>query len=302
MVNLLTDNKWKLSPSNIPFTIKNKYDEQIITFNITPPENPNVADLKVELNINGKIYDKSIVEISYQHIKRQVYFPDSYIRLIKLDIKKLDSNIAYIMGSGDEIPDCLRDMGYTVTLLSDDMLDKTDLSQFDAVIAGIRSYNTRERLKYDQPRLLDYVKNGGTFIVQYNIPFGLQTENIGPYPIKLGSERITDEEAVMSFVNPDNRLLNFPNKITQMDFEGWTQERGLNFAENWDDKYEPVLSGHDPGEKDLKGSMLFTHYGKGIFIFSGLAWFRQLPTGVPGAYRIFVNMISAGKYDKSNSK
>jgi len=302
MVNLLTDNNWKISPSSIPFSIKNKYDEQIITFNITPPENPGIADLKVELNINGKTYNKSLVEISYPHIKRQVYFPNIDIKLVKLDIKKFNSNIAYIMGPGDEIPDCLRNMGYTVTLLSDEMLDKTDLSQFDAVIAGIRSYNTRERLKYDQPRLLEYVKNGGTFIVQYNIPFGLQTENIGPYPIKLGGERITDEEAAMSFVNPDNQLLNFPNKITQDDFEGWIQERGLNFSENWDEKYEPVLSGHDPNEKDLKGGMLFTHYGKGIFIFSGFAWFRQLPSGVPGAYRIFVNMISAGMYDKSNSK
>ena len=205
------------------------------------------------------------------------------------------------MGSGDEIPDCLRDMGYAVTLLSDEMLDKTALSQFDVIIAGIRSYNTRERLKYDQPRLMEYVKNGGTFIVQYNIPSGLQTENIGPYPIKLGNDRITVEESAMSFINPNHQLLNFPNKITQNDFDGWVQERGLNFADNWDDKYEPVLSGHDPNEKELKGGMLFTHYGKGVFIFSGYAWFRQLPSGVPGAYRIFVNMISAGKYDGTNS-
>ena len=299
LLNLHSDGNWKISPSGIPFSIKNKYDEQIITFTVTPPENPGVADLKIELIINGKTYNKSLVEISYPHIKRQVYFPDSDIKLVKLDIKKFNSNIAYIMGSGDEIPECLSNMGYSVTLLSDEMLDNTDLSQFDAVIAGIRSYNTRERLKYDQPRLLEYVKNGGTFIVQYNIPFGLQTDNIGPYPIKLGNERITDENAFMNFINPDNQLLNFPNKITQMDFKGWIQERGLYFAENWDDKYEPVLSGHDPNEKDLKGSMLFTHYGKGIFIFSAIAWFRQLPAGVPGAYRIFVNMISAGKYDKS---
>ena len=302
MVNLLTDKNWKISPSSIPFSIKNKYDEQTITFNITPPENPGIANLKVELNINGKTYNKSLVEISYSHIKRQVYFPDSEIKVVKLDIKKFNSNIAYIMGSGDEIPDCLRDMGYTVNLLSDDMLDNTDLSQFDAIIAGIRSYNTRERLKYDQPRLMEYIQNGGTYIVQYNIPFGLQTGNIGPYPIKLGSDRVTVEESEVSFINPNHQLLNFPNKITQKDFEGWVQERGLNFAENWDDKYEPVLSGHDPNEKDLQGGMLVTHYGKGIFIFSGYAWFRQLPSGIPGAYRIFVNMISAGKYDKSNPK
>lgn len=300
IVNFMTDNNWKISPASIPFSIKNKYDELTVTFNITPPENPGVANLKIELNINGNTYNKSIVEISYPHIKRQVYFPVSDIKLVKLDVKKINSNIAYIMGSGDEIPDCLRDMGYNVTILNDDMLDKIDLSQFDAVIAGIRSYNTRERIKYDQPRLMEYVKNGGTYIVQYNIPSGLQTENIGPYPIKLGNDRITDEESSVSFIKPENQLLNFPNKITQNDFEGWIQERGLYFADNWDDKYEPMLSGHDPNEKDLNGGMLFTHYGKGIFIFSGYAWFRQLPSGIPGAYRIFVNMISAGKYEKSN--
>jgi len=302
IVNLLTDNNWKISPSSIPFSIKNKFDELTVTFKVTPPENPGMANLKVVLNINGDTYNKSIVEISYPHINRQVYFPNSDIKLVKLDVKKVNSNVAYIMGSGDEIPDCLRDMGYNVTMLNDDMLDKTDLSQFDAVIAGIRSYNTRERIKYDQPGLMEYVKNGGTYIVQYNIPSGLQTENIGPYPIKLGNDRITDEESLVSFINPENQLLNFPNRITQNDFEGWIQERGLYFADNWDDKYEPVLSGHDPNEKDLKGGMLFTHYGKGIFIFSGYAWFRQLPSGIPGAYRIFVNMISAGKYEKSNSK
>jgi len=301
-VNLLTNDNWKIIPLSNPFSIKNKYDEKTITFNITPPKNQAIADLNIELNINGKNYNKSLVEISYPHIKRQVYFPESDIKLVKLEVKKFDINIAYIMGSGDEIPDCLRDMGYTVTLLNDDMLDHADLSQFGAIIAGIRSYNTRERLKYDQPKLMEYVKNGGTYIVQYNIPFGLQTENIGPYPIKLGNDRITDEESSVSFINPENQLLNFPNKITQNDFEGWIQERGLNFADNWDDKYEPIISGHDPNEKDLKGGMLYTHYGKGIFIFSGLAWFRQLPAGVPGAYRIFVNLISAGKYVKSTPK
>ncbi|PIW98464.1 MAG: hypothetical protein COZ80_10455 [Ignavibacteria bacterium CG_4_8_14_3_um_filter_37_9] len=182
-------------------------------------------------------------------------------------------------------------------MLSDEMIEETDLSQYHAIIAGIRAYNTRERLKFDQTKLMEFVKNGGTFIVQYNVQSGLQTENIGPYPFKLGSGRITVEEAPLNFVNPEHQLLNFPNQITSTDFENWVQERGLYFADKWDEKYETIFSGHDPGEKDLTGGTLFTHYGKGIFIFSGLAWFRQLPAGVPGAYRLFVNMISAGKYD-----
>ena len=243
-----------------------------------------------------------MIEISYPHIKPQVYFPESEIKLIKLELKKFDTKIGYVMGSGDEIPDCLRDVGYDVTLLNDESLDGADLSNYGAIITGIRAYNTRERLKYDQPRLLEYVKNGGTLIVQYNVPSGLQTENIGPYSFKLSNDRITVEESPINFVNPGHQLLNFPNKVTQNDFDNWVQERGLYFSNQWDEKYTTVLAGHDPGEKDLPGGMLFANYGKGVFIYSGYAWFRQLPAGISGAYKIFVNMISAGKYNEQSSK
>ncbi len=134
-------------------------------------------------------------------------------------------------------------------------------------------------------------------IVQYNVSFGLQTNNIGPYPFTIGNKRITVEEAPLTFIDERHPLINFPNKISEKDFEGWVQERGLYFADNWDDKYETILSGNDPGESELKGGMLFTRYGKGVFIYTGISWFRQLPAGVPGAYRIFVNMISAGMYN-----
>jgi hypothetical protein len=249
------------------------------------------------MEVNGRTYDKSLVEISYPHIKREVYFPESEIKLVRIDIKKFNTNIGYVMGSGDEIPDCLRDMGFNVTLLTDEMLEETDLSKYDAIVTGIRAYNTRERLKYSQPRLINYVKNGGTLIVQYNVAYGLQTDSIGPYPFKISTLRITDEDAKINFIDPANQLLVFPNKITEKDFNGWVQERGLYFASEWDKKYQTVFSAHDPGEKDLEGGTLFTHYGKGIFIYTGLAWFRELPEGVPGAFRIFVNMISAGKYN-----
>jgi hypothetical protein len=237
------------------------------------------------------------VEISHSHIKRLVYFPESEIDCVRLDVKKFESKIGYVMGSGDEVPDCLRNVGYDVNMLSDELLEQNNLSQYDAVIIGIRAYNTRERLKYDQPKLMKYVQDGGTLIVQYNTPNGLQVENVGPYPIKFGNDRITVEESPVNFINPNHQLLNFPNKITQNDFDGWNQERGLYFASQWDKNYEAILSGHDPNEKDLNGGTLFARYGKGIFIFSGYAWFRQLPAGVPGAYRIFINMISAGKYN-----
>ena len=301
-IHLHTDANWNISPLVIPFSIKNKYGEQIIKFSATPPKNASVTDLKIELNVKGNVYNKSLIEISYPYIKPQVYFPESEIKLVKLGLNKFNNNIGYVMGSGDEIPDCLQDIGYDVTLLNDELLDGTDLSNYDAIITGIRAYNTRERLKYDQPKLLEYVKNGGTLIVQYNVSSGLQIENIGPYPFKLSNDRITVEESPVNFVNPDHQLLNFPNKISQNDFENWIQERGLYFSNQWDDKYTTILSGHDPGEKDLPGGMLFANYGKGVFIFSGYSWFRQLPAGIPGAYKIFVNMISAGRYNEHSSK
>ena len=300
-VTVRTYGGWIVTPASIPFSFNNKYDERNVDFKITPPRNGSDADLGIDVDVKGKIYDLSAVEISYPHIKRQIYFPPSTFKVVKLDLKKDDEKIGYIMGSGDEIPACLGSIGYDVSLLNDRALDESDLSQYTVIIAGIRAYNTRDRLKYDQPRLLEYVKNGGTFIVQYNVPSGLQTESIGPYPFKLSNDRITVEESPVNFINPAHQLLNYPNKISLEDFNGWIQERGLYFASSWDNRYETVISGHDPGEKDLPGGTLFTHYGRGIFIFTGYAFFRQLPEGVPGAYKLFVNMISAGKLDEQHA-
>ena len=173
------------------------------------------------------------------------------------------------------------------------MLERTDLNQFDAIIAGIRAYNTRERLKNTYPRLLQYVKDGGTFIVQYNVSRGLQTKNIGPHPFTIGRDRVSEETAQVAFLNPQHPLLNFPNKITQKDFDGWVQERGLYFATEWDERYEPILTSSDTNESDKKGGLLYARYGKGVFIYTGYSWFRQLPAGVPGAYRLFANLISS---------
>lgn len=293
------DGRWEVSPSSIPFSLKNKYDEMAVIFNVRPLEGKEATSrLKAEITVNNKKYSKSLVEIKHPHIKPLSYFPESYIKLVNLDVKKVsDLKIGYIMGSGDEIPECLRSMGYSVDLLSDDFLEEGgDLSKFDVIIAGIRAYNTRERIKFFQWRLLDYIKEGGTFIVQYNVPTALQISDIAPYPLTLGNERITVENSPVEFINKGHQLLNYPNKITEKDFDGWVQERGLYFASKWDKRYEIILSGHDPNESPLEGGMLFTHYGKGIFIYTGYSWFRQLPEGIAGAYRIFDNMISAGKY------
>lgn len=289
---------WKITPEKIPFSLAGKYDEKIVTVKIIPPAAQTESNLKIEMEIGGKIYNKALVEISHSHIKQLVYFPESKVKLVKLDLVKTAAKIGYIEGSGDEIPDCLRNMGYDVAMITDQMLEDNNFAQYDAVITGVRAYNTRERLRYAQTKLMEYVKNGGTLIVQYNVASGLQTENLGPYPFKLSQDRITDEDAEIKFADPNSQLLNFPNKITGKDFAGWVQERGLYFSNQWDNRYQTVIGGHDPGENDLYGGMLFTHYGKGIYMFTAYSWFRQLPAGVPGAYRIFANMISAGKNDE----
>jgi LmbE family N-acetylglucosaminyl deacetylase len=299
VVKFKSNDGWIISPSEIQFELKNKYDEKSISLNVNPPKNSGETILEISMQINGKQYDNSLVEISYPHIPSQVYFPKSEIKLVKLDIQKTVTNIGYVMGSGDKVAESLQNAGYTVTLLTDEMLEENNLQQYDAIITGVRAYNTRERLKFARQKLLNYMSNGGTLIVQYNVSSGLVTQDIGPYPFRISQGRITDEEAKINFVDPNNEILNFPNKISNKDFDDWVQERGLYFADEWDKNYKTIFSGSDKNEKELFGSTLFTRYGKGAFIYTGLSWFRQLPAGIPGAYKIFANMIEAGKHDQS---
>ena len=297
-IRLRGDKKWKIEPASIPFALEAKHEERKVIFRVTPPRALSEAVLTAEAEINGKIFNRDIVEIAYPHIDRQSYFPLSQAKAVKININRLGSRLGYIMGSGDDIPEALRSLKYDVVLLDDNMLENMDLSQFDAIIVGVRAYNTREQLVNTQHRMMGYVEAGGTFIVQYNRPRGLLSDDIGPYAFTISRrDRVSDETAPIYFLNPAHQLLNFPNKISQKDFEGWVQERGLNFLTQWDDKYETILSSHDPNEPNREGGMLFTRYGKGVFIYTGYAWFRQLPAGVPGAYRFFVNMIAAGKYN-----
>lgn len=295
-VRLKGTGNWRIEPAEIPFSLSGKYEEIQVGFTVIPPKGTDQTFLVAEVEILGKTSDRALVEISYPHILRQVYFPQSRIKVVKPEIIIPNGTIGYITGAGDEIPGCLQNLGYEVILLDDEMLEASDFNQFDAVITGIRAFNTRERLKHIHPKLMRYVENGGTVIVQYNVTGGLLSEDIGPYPFTIGRDRISVETAPITFLNPEHQLLTFPNKISQKDFEGWIQERGLYFASQWDDKYEPILSGHDPNETSKNGGMLFARYGKGVFIYTGYSWFRQLPAGIPGAYRLFVNMISAGKF------
>jgi LmbE family N-acetylglucosaminyl deacetylase len=286
---------WKATPAAQPFTLTAAGEQTEVTFEITPPGTEAVASLRAVATVNGRETSEGTKTISYPHIPVQTLFPSASVKLVRVPVQLSARKIGYIMGAGDEVPDSIREMGGEVTLLSKADLDKGDLSHFDAIVAGIRAYNTRADLRATQQRLLDYVRNGGTYIVQYQTADSAAA-HLGPYPFTVpgGNRlRVTVEEAPVTFTDPASPLLNTPNKITQKDFEGWVQERTLYVASTWDAQYQTMLASHDPGEEDLAGGQLMARYGKGVYIFSSYAWFRQLPAGVPGAYRLFANLLSA---------
>ena len=285
---------WKYSPTNYDFNLNLKEEEMLFSFEVTPPKGQSVGEVKAKVMLDGKSYNKSLVRIDYDHIPMQTLFPEAVSKIVKIDLKKRGQNVGYIKGAGDEIPASLRQVGYNVWEMNDEDITAENLAGLDALILGIRAFNTENRLKIHQPKLMEYVNNGGTMIVQYNTSHRLVTEDIGPYPIKLSRDRVAVEEAEVRILNKKHPLMNVPNKITEKDFEGWVQERGLYFPNEWDEKYEALLSSNDPGETPKDGGLLVTQYGKGYYIYSGYSWFRELPAGVPGAYRLFTNMISLG--------
>ena len=287
---------WAASPAEVPVTLKGRGEEFRASFSVTPPAGASTAALTAVYESAGKTYTHGLNEIDYPHIPRQTIFPVAAAGLVRADVARRGRSVGYVMGSGDEVPEALRQVGYDVTLLSDEDLEAADLSRFDAVVTGVRAYNTCAALRRQQKRLLEYVERGGTLVVQYNTPDrALEGVPLGPYPFKFTQERVTDEEAAVTLLAPTDALLHAPNKITNADFDGWVQERGLYFASEWDARYTPLFASHDPGAAELKGSTLVARHGKGTYVFTALAFFRQLPAGVPGAYRLFANMISAGK-------
>jgi hypothetical protein len=285
---------WNADPRSQPFRIEAAGEQQELIFSVTPPAGQVVANLRAVATVAGRDIASGIQVILYPHIPEQTLFPPSNIKAVRTNIQVTPKKIGYIMGAGDGMPDCLRQLGLEVTLLSESELAQGDLSRFGAIVAGVRAYNVRADLRANHGRLLDYVRNGGTYVVQYQTPESGLT--IGPYAITIpggNRYRVTVEEAPVAFPHPDSLLLQAPNHINPNDFDGWVQERGLYFATEWDKRYETVLSSHDPGEEPMQGGELWTHYGKGVYIFTAFSWFRQLPAGVPGAYRLFANMLSA---------
>lgn len=287
-------NGWSVHIDQPAFDLLAKNDEAIIDAYVTPGESAKSGSISVSLLIDGKKYSKSIKRIDYDHIPSQFTLSEAKTNLVKADVVKSGNNIGYIPGAGDDVPACLQQIGYKVTMLPDDVLGTIDLSQFDAIVTGVRAYNTNEKLQLHYKKLMNFVKNGGNLIVQYNTNNRISTipQNIGPYPFVITRERVTDEKAIVTMKKPNHPAFNYPNKITEADFENWIQERGIYYATDSLNQYEKILSMKDPNEKPNEGSLLIAPYGKGNFVYTGLAFFRQLPAGVPGAYRLFANLIS----------
>lgn len=287
---------WKISPDKIDFEGKAKGDEWTVSFSVEPTDsNPKVSVFDALVTANGLPYSMGIQQINYSHIPNITLFPPAQTKLINLDLKIAGKRIGYIAGAGDLVPDALRQVGYEVDELTENEIMNGDLSVYDAIVTGVRAYNVNPRLAYEQPRLLEYVKNGGDLVVQYNNNNGLVTTNIGPYPFRPVNRRVTDETAKVTFAAPQSPVLNYPNKISSTDFDGWIQERGLYFVSDIDPKYQTPLEMNDPGEAPNKGALIVGDYGKGRFIYTSLDFFRELPAGVPGAYRLFVNLLSRPK-------
>ena len=296
-VQLAYPNGWSVYPEKQKVTIKNKNDVQNVVFTIIPPKHQNEGFITPMVNVDGEFYTKQQIEIDYNHIPFQTVYLHSESKIVRLNIEKRGTNIGYIEGAGDVVPQSLRQIGYNVTVIEPEQITSDNLFEFDAIVVGIRAYNILDELKFKQKYLFDFVENGGNLIVQYNTSRRLKVDNIAPYPLKLSRDRVTDETAEMRILNPDHPILNVPNKITEQDFEGWVQERGLYFPNEWSDEFTPLFSSNDKGETPKEGGLLVAKYGKGYYIYTGLSFFREFPAGVSGAYRLFANLLSAGKED-----
>ncbi len=301
-VQIAHPNNWSVFPEKQNIDIKYKGETQTLTFTVIPPKNQSEGLITPMVHVGEDVYTRELVEIDYEHIPYQTVVLPSESKVVRLDIKKRGENIAYIEGAGDVVPESLRQIGYNVIVLNPEDITTERLSAFDAVVVGIRAYNILDELKFKQQILFDFVENGGNMIVQYNTSHRLKVDQLSPYTLQLSRDRVTDENAEVTLLEKDHPVLNYPNQITKTDFEGWTQERGLYFPNQWSNKFTPILSMHDKGETEKQGSLLVAKHGKGYYIYTGLSFFREFPAGVSGAYRLFANMLSIGKDNLDNKE
>ncbi|MBY0433865.1 MAG: PIG-L family deacetylase [Cyclobacteriaceae bacterium] len=295
---------WKSEPTAIPVELTKRGEEKKLEFMVTPTSDEGAFTIGAQIEVQGKVYNRAVQSIVYDHIPYQTLQPLSESKVVRIDLKKEGQLIGYIAGAGDEIPGALRNMGYEVWEMKNEEVTPANLQRLDAVVLGIRALNTNERLRHFIGDLLEYVKKGGTMIVQYNTSSDLEVDKdkFSPFPLNISRERVTEENTPVRILKPDHPALNTPNKITAQDFNGWVQERGLYFPDKWDANFEALLSCNDAGEPARDGSLLIAKYGTGHYVYTGLSFFRELPEGVVGAYKLFANLASLGKSPKPQTQ
>jgi hypothetical protein len=285
---------WTSSPERAAFNLARRGASETVSFRII---SSNLQQKRYTITAvaqyDGREYKEGYETVAYPGLRPYNFYQPASCKYIGVDIKiPKNLNVGYITGTGDQVPESLESLGINVRLLSPGNLAAADLRGYDAIILGVRAYAARDDLKTYNRRLLDYVQNGGILIVQYNTPE--YDHNYGPYPYSLthNPEVVVDENSRVDILNPSNPLLNWPNKIASRDFDGWFEERGHGFMASWDPRYEPLLETHDPGQPPQRGGLLYARYGRGVYIYDAYALYRQLPEGVPGAYRLMVNIVS----------
>ncbi len=291
---------WTVSPANLPFQLAKTGDKASLAFTVTAPAQAASGTVFAVAEIGGVKFTNQRVEIRYDHIPVQLLQAPARLKVAAFDYATRGKNVGYLPGAGDDTVEALEQLGYTVKMLAGADLTAEKLRGLDAVVIGVRAFNERSDLAANFPGLLAYVEAGGTVIAQYNRPNGLKAQQLGPYKLSIAGPapalRVTEEDAPVVFLAPDHAALTQPNRLGPADFVGWVQERGAYFPSSWDEAhYTPVFAMSDAGEQPLKSSLLVAKHGKGYYVYTGLAFFRQLPAGVPGGYRLFANLLSLGK-------
>jgi LmbE family N-acetylglucosaminyl deacetylase len=299
-LQLQTPAGWSATPASQQFHLSTVGEKAKLAFSVTAPRTPTRARFQAKALIKGAEFVSQRIEIQYPHIPPQLLQPPARMEAVSLDLTIRGHEVGYVPGAGDRTAEALEQMGYKVTVLAGTDLTPERLRELHAVVFGIRAFNVRTDLAAQLPALFAFVEQGGTVIEQYNRPNDLKTSRLAPFKLRLSNDRVTDETAAMTFLVPEHPALTTPNKITNADFEGWVQERGVYFPNQWDEHFTPLLACNDPGESPLKGGLLVARYGKGYFVYTGLAWFRQFPAGVPGAYRLFANLVSLGQAEAAS--
>lgn len=296
-LNIQAPKGWQVSTPTNKIHLKGKVAQTVVFISITPSDKAENGSLQISLQSNFSKYNKSLTTISYDHIPTQQLIQPASTQLIYERMQVPAVTVGYIPGAGDDIPAILKEMNVSVTELSNEQLAIQELSQYDVIVSGVRAYNVNEKLQALHPRLMEYIQQGGNLIVQYNTNsrVGPLKIEMGPYPFTISRNRVTNENAPVSFLAPNHAVFNYPNKITAKDFEGWVQERGIYFAADWGQHYLPLLRMNDKGELPNEGALIVASYGKGNFVYTGLSFFRELPSGVSGAYKLFFNLLALSK-------